>query len=81
MLEWIETPKSSNTKRIGYDAEKKTLVCDFHRSRMYLYKEVPQEKWEALKVAPSVGKYLAEFIIPIYSWVYYHEEETEQAAS
>ena len=55
-MEIIKTPDSSNIAQIGYDANTKELVVTFKRGGAYSYKEVPQEVFQMITQAESVGK-------------------------
>ena len=49
--------ESSNVREIGYDADTQTLGIIFNRGMLYHYFEVPQEVFDGLQEAPSIGKY------------------------
>ena len=56
---------SSNIKSVDWDA--KTLEVDFHRGATYRYSEVPEEVFNQLINAQSVGKYFNGNIAKHYS--------------
>lgn len=64
----IETKpvESSNIAAIGYDPASKTVQVDFKTGKKYHYQNVPQETFDELKAAPSVGKHLNAHIKPTY---------------
>lgn len=55
-MKMIPSP-SSNIAAIGYDKETATLRVQFRSQGVWDYKEVPEERWEALKAAESHGKH------------------------
>lgn len=50
------TEKSSRVMGMSYDTEKQELKVTFKRGGVYLYYEVSEEIFNALKTAPSLGK-------------------------
>lgn len=48
---------SSNIAAIAYDAEKKVLGVQFHKSGIYHYEGVPSDVHTAMLEAASVGKF------------------------
>ena len=55
--------ESSNVDQVGYDTEKKELHVRFKgNAATYCYADVPVEKFNELKAAKSVGKYLNKSI-------------------
>ena len=48
--------KSSRIVGMSYDTNTQELKIEFKRGGTYSYEEVPQEIFEALKVAPSIGQ-------------------------
>lgn len=59
---------SSNLKRIGYDGPTKTLFVEFTDGNAYKYSKVPQEKYNALFSAASVGKFFTAEIRSKYQF-------------
>ncbi len=51
------TLSSSLISRIAYDEEARTLKVRFRDERAYVYSEVPARIYEALKTAPSAGRF------------------------
>ena len=47
--------KSSNIRRVGYDGD---LLVEYISGNQYRYKEVPQELYEKLCEAESVGRFM-----------------------
>jgi hypothetical protein len=48
---------SSLLSRIAYDDEARTLRVRFNSGDLYFYFDVPRTEFEALKSAPSAGRY------------------------
>ena len=48
---------SSNVAAVGYDYENQIVHVRFLNNTEYIYKGVPQHEFEALRDAPSVGRY------------------------
>ena len=57
------TEGSSRITGMAYDTDKKELKIDFKRGGTYIYKEVPQEIFEAIKTSPSIGKAINALIV------------------
>ena len=57
MVEMIEVV-SSNVNAVGYDKKTKEMFVEFKGINVYTYYDVPEETFNALVDAPSVGKYL-----------------------
>lgn len=62
MIEWNETPESSNVSKFGYDEEFNKLTVEFKNGNMYEYFDVPVFVYESMKSAPSKGQFLAQEI-------------------
>lgn len=56
------TLSSSVIRRIAYDEEARTLSIWFRATGRYVYFDVPRAIYEALKVAPSAGRYFNECV-------------------
>lgn len=54
--------KSSNVESCGYDTGAKALFVKFHGGNTFKYANVPQDIYENLTGAESVGKYFAAHI-------------------
>ncbi|RYH00406.1 MAG: KTSC domain-containing protein [Alphaproteobacteria bacterium] len=59
---------SSNIERIGYDSNSSTLRIEFKSNRTYDYANVPENIFNELRNASSVGGYLAKNIKNIYPY-------------
>ena len=58
---------SSNIESIGYDKTSKELNVKFTgNDSTYVYKDVPQEKYDELLAAPSIGKCLNKEIKNVF---------------
>jgi lysyl-tRNA synthetase class 2 len=64
----LTTVKSSNINKLGYDATRKILVVEFHSGKRYAHKDVPEDVFDALKDAPSIGGYFAKNIKNAYAY-------------
>lgn len=53
---------SSNIERIGYDSNSSTLRIEFKSNRTYDYSNVPENVFNELRSATSVGSYHARNI-------------------
>jgi KTSC domain len=63
VVELIEVV-SSNIAKIGHDPETQTLRVKFKGGALWDYAPVPEEEYQALSEAESVGKYFAAKIRP-----------------
>lgn len=59
---------SSNIERIGYDSNSSTLRIEFKSNRTYDYSNVPENVFNELRSASSVGSYHAKNIKNSYSY-------------
>lgn len=50
--------QSSNVLAVGYDDGTHSLVVRFKANTVYVYQDVPVEKFDALLKAESVGKFI-----------------------
>jgi len=57
-----EPVDSSNIESIGYDAASKILEVEFKNGGIYQYKGIPQEIYNELMEADSVGSFLSRRI-------------------
>lgn len=62
----MELVSSSSIASIGYDAEKKLAYVQFLDASLYAYKGVPQNEFDNLKSAPSVGSYFNQKFRNVY---------------
>ena len=51
----LTSVNSSNIAKMGYDPTRKILVIEFHSGSKYAYKDVPEEVYDNLVHAESVG--------------------------
>ena len=54
--------KSSQVHSIGYDPTSKTMAVKFNSGGVYHYHDVPQEKFDAMRDAESLGSHLGKHI-------------------
>ncbi len=59
---------SSSIAAIGYDEDSQTLQVEFNRGTLYQYFDVPQQIFDELQQANSVGTFLNEHIKGIYRY-------------
>lgn len=59
---------SSNVAAVGYDEDSSTLQLEFNNGAMYQYFDVPENIFEELRDADSVGGYLAEHVKGSYRY-------------
>jgi hypothetical protein len=57
---------SSNVAEVGYDEDSATLQITFNNGATYQYFDLPQQLFEGLLHAGSVGGYLADHIKGVY---------------
>lgn len=57
---------SSNIERIGYDSNSSTLRIEFKLSGTYDYFNVPENVFDEIRSASSVGSYHAKNIKGVY---------------
>ena len=60
---------SSNIRSIGYEASSLTLEVEFKSGSVYQYMGVPQNEYEALMNAASIGRHLNRNIKGQYRYV------------
>lgn len=58
--------ESSNVKSVGYEDE--VLQVEFHRSGVYEYYGVPQDVYQRLLKAESVGKFINTCVKGIFTF-------------
>jgi hypothetical protein len=61
--------RSSNIRSIGYEASSLTLEVEFKSGSLYQYMGVPQNQYEALMNARSIGRHLNSNIKGRYRYV------------
>jgi len=57
-----EPVDSGTLSSVGYDEEKRQLHVKFKTGAQYIYNDVPPEKYEAMMMAESKGKFLHQNI-------------------
>ena len=67
-METFDAFESSNIASLKYDAETLTLQVSFHNGSDYQYFDVPQQTWEAMKLAESKGVFLNSEIKGTYRY-------------
>jgi hypothetical protein len=58
----MEPVKSSVLTGMTYDAQEKCLYVEFPNGKRYAYYDVPGDAFNALKAAPSKGKFFGQSI-------------------
>lgn len=53
---------SSMINSVGYDANTRTLEVEFSKGGVYSYANVPQEAYDAMVAAPSLGSHFLQNI-------------------
>ena len=59
---------SSNVAAIGYDHDENVLVVEFHGGATYRYQNVPENVYEGMKEAESIGKFLNSQVKGVYEY-------------
>jgi KTSC domain len=67
-MEWIPTPQSSNIRGFAFDENTNVLTVEFNNGGRYNYFDVPMGVYEAMKVAPSIGQFLAQNVKGTYRY-------------
>jgi KTSC domain len=62
MMDWVETPESSNIARFRFDQSNRVLIVEFTHGATYNYYDVPESLFEQMKTAPSKGLFLSQNI-------------------
>lgn len=62
-----EQVKSSNIKSVGYDPEQTLLEVEFKNGAVYQYEDVPEDIYQDMLVAESVGKYFNTQVKGVYA--------------
>lgn len=63
-----EITNSSQVTKVGYNEETKTLTVTFKTGKSYEYYEVHKHTFDELLTAESIGKYLNQFVKPVYKY-------------
>ena len=61
-MEWISTPDSEAIDGFGYRASVRELEVKFKHGETYAYLRVPRRVFDALRAAPSRGRFVAEIV-------------------
>lgn len=64
--ETIETPDSSNIRRVEYEGN--NLFVEFKTGNIYRYENIPYRMFEAFRTEPSAGKYFGTNIRNKYNY-------------
>lgn len=64
----MQPVSSSNIAAVGFDAENQTVYVQFLNGSTYAYKGVPENQFENLLTAPSVGSYLNRNFKNVYPY-------------
>lgn len=59
---------SSNVSAIGYDEDSQTLQVEFNSGATYQYFDVPQQVFEGMLDAGSVGQYLNQHVKGVFRY-------------
>jgi len=68
MMPQMQTVSSSNVAELGYDSEGQDAYVRFLSGSLYKYKGVPQNEFDALLSAPSIGAYLNRNFKNVYPY-------------
>jgi hypothetical protein len=66
MIKSFTATNSSHVQKVEYNDEGKSLRVEYQNGRVYTFSNVPAEVYEELVLAPSVGKFLNEFVYNKY---------------
>lgn len=64
----IHSVQSSLLSSFGYDEEEHKLQVTFNKGGTYVYSDVPEDVYESMKEADSVGKYFLAHIKDRYDF-------------
>ena len=62
----MENVESSNVEAVGYDYVEEVMRVRYKGGKAYDYMGVPADKYAEALAAPSLGKFLAAEIKPVY---------------
>ena len=68
LMNWIDSPSSSNITRFGYDDATQVLYVEFKNGSVYQYFDIPENVFEQMKAASSKGQFLAQNIKGAYRY-------------
>jgi hypothetical protein len=60
--------QSSGVNRVGYDYMGERLFLEYEGGKLYEYFRVPEERYDALMSADSIGRYVNYEIKPYYRY-------------
>ena len=60
LMEWVETPESSNITHFRHDRDNSVLYVEFHSGSVYQYFDVPETVFDQMKASSSRGQFLAQ---------------------
>ena len=66
MMQWTNTPESSNVSGIAYSDKQHMLFIEFKGKCIYSYAQVPRKMYQAFRIAPSKGKFFHREIKKLY---------------
>jgi hypothetical protein len=76
----MKAVKSSQIAATGYDSASKTLAIKFNNGqKVYHYSDVPQEQFDALMAAESIGKHFGAHIRGKFKHTLQDEKQHGQA--
>lgn len=64
----MQPVSSSNVVAVGYDPEGMVVFVQFLNGTTYAYKGVPEQEFENLRTAASVGSYLNRYFKNVYPY-------------
>ena len=64
----MQPVSSSNIASIGYDSDNQIVYINFLNGSTYAYKGVPEQEFESLRTASSVGSYFNRNYKNIYPY-------------
>ena len=68
MKEYVKIEGSSSIAGVKYNTDDEMLIVHFVQGSEYIYKDVPQEKFQKLLESESKGKYFAKEIRTEYEF-------------
>ena len=64
----MQPVSSSNVAELGYDSENQIVYVKFLNGAIFIYKNVPQNEYDGLLNAPSIGSYLHRNLKGVYPY-------------
>ena len=68
MIKSFTATNSSHVQKVEYNDDCKSLRVEYQNGRVYNFSNVPADVYEELVLAPSVGKFLNEFVYENYDY-------------